>query len=57
MKIIVERNNYRLVLSEDLIDKISENIAKQIYYTLLMLKFLPEIKAIEEGKIKGIEIK
>jgi len=34
----------------DMLDK----MARKMYYKLLMLKFLPEVKAIEEGKLKAL---
>jgi len=43
--------------SEEFIKGMSKNMAKKIaeefYYESLLLKHLPEIKAIEEGKIKA----
>jgi len=35
-------------------ESISEEIAKKIYYNLLFLRYIPEIKEIEKGKIKAI---
>jgi len=40
-------------------ESLCEEEAKKIYYKLLFLRYLPEIKAIEDGKakcIKGKEI-
>jgi hypothetical protein len=32
-----------------------EEMARKMYYKLLMLKFLPEIKAVEKGKLKALK--
>jgi len=44
-------------ISKKFIQKISKEIAKkiaeEIYYESLFIKYLPEIKAIEEGKLKA----
>jgi hypothetical protein len=33
---------------------LAKKLVKKMYYKLLMLKFLPEIKAIENSEIKAI---
>jgi hypothetical protein len=40
---------------KNIADTLAEELAKKMYYKLLLLKFLPEIKAIEKGEIKAIE--
>lgn len=32
--------------------EIADKVAEEVYYEGLFLKYLPEIKAVEEGKIK-----
>jgi len=32
-----------------------KKIAKEIYYEMLFLRYLPEIKAIEQNKIKALK--
>ena len=32
-----------------------DEMARKMYYKLLMLKFLPEIKAIEKGRLKALK--
>ncbi|MBI2084581.1 MAG: hypothetical protein HYT70_03145 [Candidatus Aenigmarchaeota archaeon] len=36
-------------------DVLATEIANRMYNKLLMLKFLPEIKAVEKGKIKALK--
>jgi len=36
--------------------EIANKIAKELYFEILFLRFLPEIKAVEEGKIKAKRI-
>jgi len=58
--------NYKIVLMKykleeikvrkdfaNIAEKIAEELAERMYYKLLFLKFLPELKAIESGKIKA----
>ena len=40
-----------IIFMEDIFEK----LARDTYYEYILLRHLPEIKAIEEGKIKGIE--
>ena len=51
--------NQDITINKELIknisDKIADEVAKKMYYNLLMLRFLPEIDAIERGKIKGLK--
>jgi len=35
-------------------DSLAEEMARKMYYKLLMLKFLPEIKAVQEKKLKAL---
>ncbi len=42
-------------LVKNIADSIAEEMARKMYYKLLMLKFLPEIKAIESGRLKGLK--
>jgi hypothetical protein len=42
-------------LIKNIADSLAEELAKKMYYKLLLLKFLPEIKAVEGGKLKAIE--
>ena len=41
-------------LIEAVADNIADEIAKKMYYNLLMLRFLPEVYAVERGKAKGL---
>ncbi len=49
----------RGMISEQMIKKISDSIAdeiaKRMYYKLLMLKFLPEVREMQAGKFKGLK--
>jgi len=36
-------------------NSLAEEMAKKMYYKLLLLKFLPEIKYIEKGKLKALK--
>ncbi|MFH1369784.1 MAG: hypothetical protein ABII09_00620 [Planctomycetota bacterium] len=36
-------------------DNLAEEMATKMYHTLMMVKFLPEIKAVESGKLKGLK--
>jgi hypothetical protein len=36
-------------------NSLAEEMARKMYYKLLMLKFLPEIKAVEKGKLKALK--
>jgi hypothetical protein len=51
--------NYKLSknakINKEMIRNIVEEFAREMYYKLLFLKFLPEIKAVEEGKLKAIK--
>jgi hypothetical protein len=40
---------------KNIADSLAEEMARKMYYKLLLLKFLPEIKAIEEGKLKTLK--
>lgn len=40
-----------------MIRNIVEEFARKMYYKLLFLKFLPEVKVVEEGKLKTIKKK
>jgi hypothetical protein len=39
-------------LIKSVADSLAEEMARRMYYKLLILKFLPEIKAVEKGKLK-----
>ena len=45
----------RMVMDKELIESIADDIARSMYHKILMLKFLPEIDAIEKDKIKGLK--
>ena len=49
--------NFRIEsrLVKNIAETISEEIATKMYYKLLMLKFIPEIKAIEAGKLRALK--
>jgi hypothetical protein len=36
-------------------NNLAEEFARKIYFKSLMLKFLPEVKAIEGGKLKALK--
>lgn len=38
----------------DVAESLAEEIATKMYHKLTLLKFLPEIKAIESGKLKAL---
>jgi hypothetical protein len=40
---------------KNIVNSLAEELAKRMYYKLLLLRFLPEIKAVEGGKLKAIE--
>ena len=42
-------------LIEAVADNIADEIAKKMYYNLLMLRFLPEVDAVEKGKANGLK--
>ena len=42
-------------LIKNIADSLAEEMAKKMYYKLLMLRFLPEIKAIEKGRLKALK--
>jgi ubiquinone/menaquinone biosynthesis C-methylase UbiE len=39
---------------KNITNSLAEELAKRMYYKLLLLKFLPEIKAVEKRKLKAI---
>jgi hypothetical protein len=51
--------NYKLSknakINKEMIRNIVEEFARKMYYKLLFLKFLPEVKVVEEGKLKTIK--
>ena len=40
---------------EELSTKIATEVSDNLYYELLMARYIPEIKSIESGKIKALE--
>ena len=42
-------------LVKDMADILVDEMARKMYYKLLMVRFLPEIKAIESGKLKALK--
>jgi hypothetical protein len=40
---------------KNIANSLAQELAIRMYYKLLLLKLLPEIKAIEKGKLKAIE--
>ncbi len=56
MKAEMEIEGKKIEIPKKLIRSISKSIAKevaeQIYYKLLLLRYIPEIEAIKKGKIK-----
>jgi hypothetical protein len=42
-------------MMKNIANSLAEGLAKRMYYKLLLLKFLPEIKAVERGKLKAIK--
>jgi hypothetical protein len=42
-------------LIKNIANSLAEEIARKMYYKLLLLKFLPEVKAVEEGKLKTLK--
>jgi len=42
-------------LIKNIADSLAEEMVRKMYYKLLMLRFLPKIKAIEEGKLKALK--
>ncbi len=42
-------------LIKNIADSLAEEMGKKMYYKLLMLRFLPEIKAIEKGRLKTLK--
>jgi len=53
MKYKLEELKTREGFIANVADKIAEELAERMYYKLLFLKFLPEIKSIESGRIKA----
>ena len=52
---ITERVKIDKELIRSIADSLAEEMARRMYYKLLLLKFLPEIKAVEMGKLKALE--
>lgn len=50
------RMNQNIRINREMIknvaDSLAEEMARRMYYKLMMLRFLPEIKAVEEGKLQ-----
>jgi|FaiFalDrversion2_1042247.scaffolds.fasta_scaffold11046_1 CRISPR/Cas system-associated protein Cas5 (RAMP superfamily) len=42
-------------LIKSIANSLAEEMAREMYYKLLLLKFLPEIKAVEEGRLKTLK--
>jgi hypothetical protein len=42
-------------LKKKIANELAEEFARKIYFKSLMLKFLPEVKAIEKGKLKALK--
>jgi hypothetical protein len=42
-------------LIKSIANSLGEEMARKMYYKLLLLKFLSEIKAVEEGKLKALK--
>jgi len=42
-------------LVKNIANSLAEEMARKMYYKLLLLKFLPEVKAVEEGKLKTLK--
>lgn len=54
-ELFLVRGNIKIIKSFLNTTSISDEIARKMYYKLLFLRFLPEIKAIKEGKIKVLK--
>ena len=59
MEVVKTYNGKNIKIEKQLIKSIAnslaEEMARKMYYKLLLLKFLPEIKAVEEGKLKTLK--
>jgi len=42
-------------LIKNIADSMAEEMARKMYYKLLMLRFIPEIKAIEKGRLNALK--
>jgi hypothetical protein len=42
-------------LIKNIANSLAEEMARKMYYKLLLLKFLPEVKAVEERKLKTLK--
>ncbi|MGC8993708.1 MAG: hypothetical protein ACP5JK_03015 [Candidatus Aenigmatarchaeota archaeon] len=42
-------------LIEKILSNLSQSIAKEVYYALILAKFIPEIESIKKGKIKALK--
>jgi ferritin-like protein len=42
-------------LIEKILSNLSHSIAKEVYYALILAKFIPEIESINKGKIKALK--
>ncbi|HLC59565.1 MAG TPA: hypothetical protein VJH34_03510 [archaeon] len=52
----VENNNVGYKeLAKNIADNIADEMAEKLYQKLLLVKYLPEIKAIEKGKVVGLK--
>ena len=55
MKYQLERFQIDKNLIKSIADSLAGELAERMYYKLMLLRFLPEIKAIESGKIKALK--
>ena len=55
MKYQLERFEIDKNLIKSIADSLAGELAERMYYKLMFLRFLPEIKAIESGKIKALK--
>jgi len=54
-----EKGSVRTKFSENYLDRMASVVAKtaaeELYYELIFARYLPEIKAIESGKLKALK--
>jgi hypothetical protein len=59
VKLIPSNSGLKVSFSKEFIEKFAETtsrkIAEELYYDLLLLKHIPELEAIKQGKIKALE--
>jgi hypothetical protein len=59
VNILVEKNQIKAEFTKKFMKELSKNVARRVaeelYYEMLFLRYLPEIKAIEKGKIKALK--